>query len=841
MYNPSLESTPTPMQTNATPSFLGVVDSLVGLGLDTIGNTGQSAPRQPTEGERFANDWITFSNNQPASRVVDMNYARDFAQQYPQYGNRPFEYAQGQGVPEKPQEEMNRDVFMEWQTTPAGTLAQMTAGSMPPEEKDAYLWEQYGIELKEKADLEKLNRDKAKFEADGTLQTKQWEVLLPQAVAVTDNVINSVVHPILLEVMNGGTITLSPEEAQAIGTRLTEINMNNLPLLLNEAKTYLRGSYSNAYMSNFGAEGVPPKEMEDRLFGTLDELIKTAQQIDSPQERASALSAIIEADSIKKLDKAGLSFVGFMAKNFGDLLVTELLSPDVRDKFVPLVMGEQGSVLSVADITTNAANQSVADSKQATVGVVELIDAGVITPEFFTAFAESQKRGGFQVVDGPTFTSVIGKNVTKLKELAASDPAFKIQVEDWLSSDLQKTVTGIQQRLPKGLSLSFQNGRFMLMEAYPGALPPNMSPGFSAGPLELAESNLPKGLNIKVLNEKMSSLGLLGDLGKPIFESITSSFGPIVPEKSGSNEALGAKLKNIQLTQGTLPEAPGWMAAAFASAEQEAGIPTGYLTTLAAIESNFNTGADNALGSGGAGIFQIMPATARAYGISDPKDFNQSMSFIKEFTVDNLNILRDSLGREPLPYELYMAHQQGAGGAPKLLTADPNALAVDVLSSKKVTMNGGTAGMTVAEFTNVWVKKWAEKSGQGPAGMPYTVAETLDSPLAPKTSPRPGRPTGEPTVASEGMSAAQVAKDAQTPSVASPTASMSEEERKAATKGMREGKLTSASIKALLRAMGEDPDSIPVFDTEEEFKKAVASGAVQKGQTVVVNGVMVDA
>ena len=839
MYNPNLQSTPTPMQYNATPSFLGVVDSLVGLGLEGFGAQ-QAQPRQPTADEAFANDWIAFSNSQPAARAVDMTYARDFAARYPQHGNKAFEYTKGQGVPEKPQEEMNRDVFMDWKTTPAGTLAQQTAMGMEPEKRDAFLWEQYGIELKQTVELANLNRDKAKFEAEGILQTKQWEVLLPQASAITDNAINSIIHPILIEIQKGGTVQLSPEEAQTIGTRLTEVNAANLPLFLNEAKTQLKGMYASSYKSNFGVESVPPKDMEERLLGSLNTLISIAEQGDSPEEQLARMNALIGMNATKKLDEAGLSLALYLSKQFPDLLLTETFSSAIRTPLVDLMMGETG-VKTVEEIAESAAGSSISGAQAAAKAAVSLMDSGAMLPEFFTAFKESQKRSGFGVVDGPAFRAIIGKNTNQIKKLAASDPAFKVEVEDWLSSDLQMTVTGIQQRLPKGVSLSFQNGRFTLMPDAPGTLPPNMTPGFGLTPLQAAENTLPANLNLKVLNEKMASLGLLGELGKPIFEAIAATYGPVVPQKGSSNEELGAKLKNIQPTQGTLPIAPGQMATAFASAEQEVGLPSGYLTTLAAIESNFDTNADNLLGSGAAGIFQIMPSTARSFGVTDPKDFGQSMKFIKEFTVKNASVLRDALGREPLPYELYMSHQQGATGAKKLLTADPSALAVDVLGSKEVTMNGGTANMTVAEFTNVWAKKWAAKSGQGPAGMPYSVAETMDSPQAPRTSVRSGRPTGSPTEGLKGMDAARVAQGAQTPSVAPPTAAMSEADKKQINGDLRTGKLTNKSIKALLAAMGEDPDSIPVFDTEAQFNEAVRKGSITKGQTVVVNGVMKDA
>lgn len=66
-----------------------------------------------------------------------------------------------------------------------------------------------------------------------------------------------------------------------------------------------------------------------------------------------------------------------------------------------------------------------------------------------------------------------------------------------------------------------------------------------------------------------------------------------------------------------------------------------------------------------------------------------------------------ALGRKSDPWEGYVVYQQGAGGGPALLKADPNAKAVDVLrplykdnasALEAVTKNGGNAAMTAEDF-----------------------------------------------------------------------------------------------------------------------------------------------
>src|SRR6185312_3878502 len=75
--------------------------------------------------------------------------------------------------------------------------------------------------------------------------------------------------------------------------------------------------------------------------------------------------------------------------------------------------------------------------------------------------------------------------------------------------------------------------------------------------------------------------------------------------------------------------------------------------------------------------------------------------------------LRKALGREPTEGELYLAHQQGLGGAEKLL-ANPNALASALVGERAVTTNGGAPGETARDFAAHWTGKFGENQGQGP-------------------------------------------------------------------------------------------------------------------------------
>lgn len=139
------------------------------------------------------------------------------------------------------------------------------------------------------------------------------------------------------------------------------------------------------------------------------------------------------------------------------------------------------------------------------------------------------------------------------------------------------------------------------------------------------------------------------------------------------------------------------------------GTDNPYLYRLAQVESNLDPFAQNP-NSSAKGLFQFIDSTADAYGVQDPFDVNQQVDAATRFTEDNRAVLRNALNREPTPGELYLAHQQGAGGASKLL-ANPNALAVDIVGADAVKLNGGDPTMTAADFSNKWINKFEKDNG----------------------------------------------------------------------------------------------------------------------------------
>lgn len=155
------------------------------------------------------------------------------------------------------------------------------------------------------------------------------------------------------------------------------------------------------------------------------------------------------------------------------------------------------------------------------------------------------------------------------------------------------------------------------------------------------------------------------------------------------------------------------------------GVSADTLLQIADIESKFDPAAHNP--SGASGLFQFMPATARQYGLANPFDATASADAAARLAKDNAAYLFRKLGRAPSVGELYLAHQQGAGGAAKLL-ANPGALAKDVVGLQAVIQNGGRADMTAGEFANLWVGKAGGAKTIEAAAMPYVTPDLANAP-----------------------------------------------------------------------------------------------------------------
>lgn len=177
----------------------------------------------------------------------------------------------------------------------------------------------------------------------------------------------------------------------------------------------------------------------------------------------------------------------------------------------------------------------------------------------------------------------------------------------------------------------------------------------------------------------------------------------------------------------------------FEQKAKEYGISARFLDRTANIETGgrYDPGARNRA-SGASGLFQFMGPTAEQYGLADPFNPEKATDAAARLARDNAEVLKAGLGRAPTNEELYLAHQQGATGALKILQ-NPDAPVAPLVGETAANRNGG-AGLTAGQFA----AKYAERFNEG--GGPRVQAAAF----APEERARPTSPSYSDRMASIG-------------------------------------------------------------------------------------------
>lgn len=198
---------------------------------------------------------------------------------------------------------------------------------------------------------------------------------------------------------------------------------------------------------------------------------------------------------------------------------------------------------------------------------------------------------------------------------------------------------------------------------------------------------------------------------------------PVAPEPRAPSEKYAGELATTPAPGAITSDQRMQMLPEWARLEQALGLPNNYLETISMLESSGGTN----VGTGQyTGVFQVGPEVAAEFGVTPEqlRDPRVNAQVAAKLAAKNANFLRGILGRDPQGWEIYLAHQQGRGGAAALIR-NPNANVVDALTPAyggdrnkamaAVTQNGGNPNGTAGEFA----KKWADKFG-GAVPQPFT-------------------------------------------------------------------------------------------------------------------------
>lgn len=170
------------------------------------------------------------------------------------------------------------------------------------------------------------------------------------------------------------------------------------------------------------------------------------------------------------------------------------------------------------------------------------------------------------------------------------------------------------------------------------------------------------------------------------------------------------------------------------------GLSPDLMRNVASYETGgrFNADATNPK-STARGLFQIMADTwnARRPGQqvsgyindrnpNDPRlNAEQNMTFAMEEMSDRLKQMTTNLGRRPEDWEMYLAWQQGVGGATRILQ-NPNANLAGTVGRQEAALNGGQ-GLTNAQFATKVRQTYAQHAGQAGNESARSLGEAAES------------------------------------------------------------------------------------------------------------------
>lgn len=160
-----------------------------------------------------------------------------------------------------------------------------------------------------------------------------------------------------------------------------------------------------------------------------------------------------------------------------------------------------------------------------------------------------------------------------------------------------------------------------------------------------------------------------------------------------------------------------------AAAGAQYGIDPKALEAMAMMESGGNPNAVSKTGA--VGMYQFTKGTAEEMGLTNRYDETANIVAGARLYAKNRDTLRKKLKREPTTNEIYLAHQQGAGGASQIIraaeTGNESLISTDV--RRNMNLNNGT-GLTSKQFIGLQSSKLASAAGATGITVPTQVAST---------------------------------------------------------------------------------------------------------------------
>ena len=215
------------------------------------------------------------------------------------------------------------------------------------------------------------------------------------------------------------------------------------------------------------------------------------------------------------------------------------------------------------------------------------------------------------------------------------------------------------------------------------------------------------------------------------------SAGRISGRAQGELEKFFKPIQDLQSAQNAYGKVTGGaMAQQIAGEAQRQGVDPGTALTIWSAEGGVSNPATKNPASSATGIFQHLDSTWKAQGGTDQDrlDPGRQVQLGVALVKQNTDALAKDLGRQPQPWEVYLAHQQGIEGATALLHADPKASAAGALGggTDKLTLNSIPADATAGKALQI-IHSYVDKHAQmyAPNGVPtaQNIAENYSAHL----------------------------------------------------------------------------------------------------------------